>query len=184
MKKVRDKWQIQNIIHYLIKWADWFSEYNSYKFTSHLADALKAVINYKQKLKHKCKKISQINIDKVSDSKNASCKQMSKWNHVLYLIHDVLNETSKSYVFHLICLRILINFWVNCIAFPSVSYFFYSQLQSACWAVEFCCAKMRRCFNENWCLMFWVDFSISILIMFNWCSQSSHWLWVKAQAQA
>ena len=77
VKKVRNKWQIQNIIYYLIKWADWFFEYNFYKFMSHLTDALKAVTDYKQKLKHKHKKISQININKVSDSENALCKQMS-----------------------------------------------------------------------------------------------------------
>ena len=102
MKKVRDKWQIQNTIYYLIKWANWFFEYNFYEFMSHLADTLKAVTDYKQKLKHKHKKTSQINIDKVSNSENASHKQTSRWDHVLYLVHDVLNETSKSCVFHFI----------------------------------------------------------------------------------
>ena len=46
MKKVRNKQQIKNIIHYLIKWADWFSEYNFYKLMSHLADTFKAVADY------------------------------------------------------------------------------------------------------------------------------------------
>ena len=76
----------------MVKWANWFSEYNSYKSVSHLADASKAVADYEHKLKHKHKKISQINIDKVSDSENALCKQTSKWDHMLYSIHDVLNE--------------------------------------------------------------------------------------------
>ena len=120
MKKVRNKQQIQNIIHYLIKWVDWFFEYNFYESASHLTDILKAVINYKWKLKHKHKKISQINIDEVSDSKNALHKQASKWNHMLYSMHDVLNKTSKSYVFHFVCSRILTDFWVN--------YFTFSQL--------------------------------------------------------
>ena len=149
MKKVRDKQQIQNIIHYLIKWADWFSEYNFYEFVNHLADTLKAVINYKQKLKCKHKKISQINIDEVSDSENALHKQTSKWDHMLYSVYSILNETLKSHVFHFINFRISTDFWVNYITFHSVNYFFYSQLQSICWAVEFCCVKSEKHFNKN-----------------------------------
>ena len=166
MKKVRDKQQIKNIIHYLIKWTDWFSEYNFYKLINHLVDASKTVTDYKYRFKHKCKKISQINIDEVSDSENASCKQISRWDHIFYLIYNVLNETSKSCNFK-VCSKISIIFWVNYIAFHSVSYFFYSQLQLTCWTVESCCAKTEKHFNENWCLTFWVDFSISISIMFN-----------------
>ena len=124
MKKVRNKWWIQSTIHYLIKWADWSFKYNFYKLMSHLAGIFKAVINYKQKLKHKHKKISQINIDKVSDSENVSHKQASRWDHVLYLIHDVLNEILKSCVFHFICSKILTDFWVNYIIFYSISYSF------------------------------------------------------------
>ena len=75
MKKVKNKWQIQSIIHYLIKWANWFSEYNFYEFTSHLADVLKAVADYEWKFKCKCKKTSQINIDEISDSEDVSHKQ-------------------------------------------------------------------------------------------------------------
>ena len=149
MKKIKDKQQIKNTIHYLIKWADWSFKYNFYKPASHLVDASKAVTNYKHRLKCKCKKISQINIDKVSNSENVSCKWASRWDHMLYLIHDVLNEALKSCDFK-VCSRILINFWVNCIAFYSISYSFYFQLQLVCWAVESCCVKMRRCFNENW----------------------------------
>ena len=78
MKKIRNKQQIQNIIHYLIKWTDWFSEYNFYEFTSHLIDTLKVITDYEQKLKHKHKKTSQINIDKILNSENVLCKQMSK----------------------------------------------------------------------------------------------------------
>ena len=121
MKKIRNKQQIQSTIHYLIKWADWFSEYNFYELINHLVDASKAVTDYKHRLKHKYKKISQINVDKVSNSENVSHKQISRWDHMLYSIHDVLNETLKSHVFHFICSRILINFWMNCIASHSVS---------------------------------------------------------------
>ena len=129
MKKVRNKWWIQNTIYYLIKWADWFSEYNFYEFASHLADTLKVIADYEWKLKCKHKKINQINIDKVSDSENALCKQTSRWDHMLYSIHSILNETSKSCVFHFICSRILTDFWVNYIIFHSISYFFYFQSQ-------------------------------------------------------
>ena len=133
MKKVRNKWWIKNIIHYLIKWADWFFEYNFYKLINHLINALKAVTDYKQKLKHKCKKISQINIDEVLNSENVSHKWASRWNHMLYLIHSVLNETSKSHVFHFICSRILADFleWII-LHFTLINYFFYFQLQLVC----------------------------------------------------
>ena len=149
MKKVRDKWWIKNIIHYLIKWADWSFKYNFYELISHLADALKAVTDYECRLKCKHKKISQININKISDSENASCKWASRWDHMLYLIHDVLNETLKSCVFHFICSRILTDFWVNYIILYLVSYFFYFQLQLICQTVESCCAKNKKCFNKN-----------------------------------
>ena len=75
MKKVRDKWQIKNTIHYLIKWADWSFKYNSYKPASHLADALKAVSSYKHKLKHKHKKAQASNMNKDLKLKAASHKQ-------------------------------------------------------------------------------------------------------------
>ena len=149
MKKIRDKQQIQNIIYYLIKWADWSFKYNFYKLTSHLADAFKAVINYEQKLKHKCKKTSQANIDEVLDSEDAPCKWVPRWDHMLYLIHSVLNEALKSHGFE-VCFRISTNFWVNCIAFHPVSYSFYFQLQPVHQAVESCCVKSERYFNESW----------------------------------
>ena len=134
----------------MIKWADWFSEYNFYEFVSHLADALKVVADYKWKLKCKCKKTSQINIDKVLNSENVSHKWVSRWDHMLYSVHDVLNETLKSCIFHFVCSRILTDFWMNYTILYSVSYSFYFQLQLICWAVEFCCAKSERCFNESW----------------------------------
>src|SRR5438045_626963 len=40
-------------IHYLIKWASWPSEYNSYELASHLTNAPKAVANFECKLKQK-----------------------------------------------------------------------------------------------------------------------------------
>ncbi len=69
MKKVKNKQQIKNIIHYLIKWADWSFKYNSYKLVSHLADTLKAVSSYKHKLKHKHKKAQASNVSEDSDLK-------------------------------------------------------------------------------------------------------------------
>ena len=63
MKKVRNKWWIKSTIYYLIKWADWSSEYNSYKLISYLADASKAVSSYKHKLKHKHKKVQVSNMN-------------------------------------------------------------------------------------------------------------------------
>ena len=41
---------------------------------NHLADVFKTVTDYEQKLKHKHKKTSQINVDEVSDSENVSHK--------------------------------------------------------------------------------------------------------------
>ena len=74
MKKVRNKWQIKNTIHYLIKWADWSSEYNSYEFISHLAGALKAVSSYECKLKWKHKKVQASNMNEDLKSEAALCK--------------------------------------------------------------------------------------------------------------
>ena len=53
VEEVCDKQFIKDTIHYLVKWAGWSSEYNSYKSVSHLAKALKVVAAFKQKLKHK-----------------------------------------------------------------------------------------------------------------------------------
>jgi len=74
VKKVRDKWQIKNTIHYLIKWADWSSEYNSYKSVSHLAGTSKAVSSYECKLKWKHKKVQASNMNEDSELKAASHK--------------------------------------------------------------------------------------------------------------
>ena len=104
MKKIKDKQQIKNIIHYLIKWADWLSEYNFYKSVNHLADALKAVVNYKCRFKYKCKKISWINVNNISDSEDAFCKQTSRWNHMSYSVHSVLNEAVT-------CFSYALEFW-------------------------------------------------------------------------
>jgi hypothetical protein len=43
------------MIHYLVKWAGWLSEYNSYEPASHLTYALKLVTDFKQKHKRKRK---------------------------------------------------------------------------------------------------------------------------------
>ena len=71
MKEVQDKQWIKNIIHYLVKWADWSSEYNFYESASHLTDTSKAVINYKHQLKCK-QKIKTVNVDEALSSEDLS----------------------------------------------------------------------------------------------------------------
>ena len=133
---------------------------------NHLADIFKAVTNYEQKLKHKHKKISQINVDKVLNSENASCVKMrshalfstqcTEWDfEIMYLKLYNLYELKLSCISFCndlqneVCFRILINFWVNYIIFYSISYFFYFWSQLICWTVKFCCAKSEKHFNEN-----------------------------------
>ena len=55
MEKVYNKRRIKGVIQYLIKWAGWPLEYNSYKPASYLTNAPKAVSDFKRKLKHKRK---------------------------------------------------------------------------------------------------------------------------------
>ena len=56
VEEVLDKHQIKDKIHYLIKWASWPSEYNSYEPAPHLAKAPKAIAAYEKKVsKRKCK---------------------------------------------------------------------------------------------------------------------------------
>ena len=55
VEEVRDKQQIKGVVHYLIKWAGWPSEYNSYELVSHLTNTLKAVADFECKLKRKQK---------------------------------------------------------------------------------------------------------------------------------
>ena len=96
------------------------------------------------------------------------------------------------FVISVILKNLMINLLLQ-ILFYSVSYFFYFQSQLVCWAVESCCTKTRKHFNENWCLIYWIDFSINVLIMlidvlidfwsilcqcFNWhvSCDKQHWL--------
>ena len=53
VEEVQDKQWIKGVIHYLIKWAGWPSEYNSYELASHLTNAPKAIANFECKLKRK-----------------------------------------------------------------------------------------------------------------------------------
>jgi chromodomain-containing protein len=55
VEEVLDKKQIKDTIHYLVKWANWPSEYNSYKPASHLKNVSQAVTAYEQKAKCKRK---------------------------------------------------------------------------------------------------------------------------------
>ena len=69
----------------------------------------------------------------------------SFWSHVFFILY-------------------VLEFWLifEWIILHSVSYFFYSQSQSVCWAVESYCAKNERCFNESLILnifdYFWLIF--------------------------
>ena len=56
VEEVQDKRRIRGTIHYLVKWAGWLSEYDSYEPASHLAKAPKAVADFERKLKWKQKK--------------------------------------------------------------------------------------------------------------------------------
>ena len=67
VEEVRDKRRIKGTIHYLVKWAGWPSEYNSYEPASHLAGAPKAVSNYERKLKRKRKEAQAPNVNENSD---------------------------------------------------------------------------------------------------------------------
>jgi transposase InsO family protein len=53
VEEVRDKRQIKGTLHYLVKWAGWPSEYNSYEPASHLAGAPKAIADYERRMKRK-----------------------------------------------------------------------------------------------------------------------------------
>ncbi len=87
VKKVRDKWWIKSIIHYLIKWAGWSSEYNSYKPVSHLAGASKAVSSYEHKLKCKRKKVQASNMNEDLDSEVVIIShKWWKWDHMLHSV--------------------------------------------------------------------------------------------------
>ena len=52
---MRDKRQIKGVVHYLVKWTGWPSEYNSYEPAHHLINAPKAVADFERKLKRKQK---------------------------------------------------------------------------------------------------------------------------------
>ena len=55
VEEVRDKRQIKGVIHYLVKWAGWPSEYNSYEPVNHLANAPRAIGDFECKQKRKQK---------------------------------------------------------------------------------------------------------------------------------
>ena len=60
MEEIRDKQRIKGVIHYLVKWAGWPSEYNSYEPASHLTHAPKLVADFewKHKRKRKAKRVA------------------------------------------------------------------------------------------------------------------------------
>ena len=50
---MQDKQWIKGVIYYLVKWASWLLEYNSYKLASHLTNTPKAIANFEHKIKQK-----------------------------------------------------------------------------------------------------------------------------------
>ena len=55
VEEILDKRRIKNTIHYLVKWAGWPSEYNTYEPAIHLENAPQAVASFERKLKRKRK---------------------------------------------------------------------------------------------------------------------------------
>jgi hypothetical protein len=55
VEEVLDKRRIKDTIHYLVKWAGWPSEYNSYEPAIHLANAPQAVAAFERKRKRKAR---------------------------------------------------------------------------------------------------------------------------------
>ena len=53
VEEVWDKRKFKDIIYYLVKQARWSFKYNSYKLATYLANVLKAIATFKQKLKQK-----------------------------------------------------------------------------------------------------------------------------------
>ena len=51
-----DKRRIKNELHYLVKWANWPFEYNSYEPAAHLTGAPKAIAAYEKKVTRKRKR--------------------------------------------------------------------------------------------------------------------------------
>jgi transposase InsO family protein len=72
VEEVRDKRRIKGTIHYLVKWAGWPSEYNSYEPASHLVGAPKAVADYERKLKRKRKEARAPNANEASDPEDVT----------------------------------------------------------------------------------------------------------------
>ena len=61
VEEVLDKRRIKDTIHYLVKWAGWPSEYNSYEPAAHLANAPRAIASFEQKLEQKRKRKNKEN---------------------------------------------------------------------------------------------------------------------------
>src|SRR5438046_9356686 len=83
VEEVQDKQWIKGIIHYLIKWAGWPSEYNSYELASHLTNALKAVADFECKLKRKWKEAKPSTRDDIDDE--AVCNRTPVISATLHL---------------------------------------------------------------------------------------------------
>ena len=53
VEEIKDMRKTKDTVHYLVKWAGWPSEYNSYEPAAHLANAPKAIEAFERKLKRK-----------------------------------------------------------------------------------------------------------------------------------
>ena len=59
VKEIRDKQEIKGTIYYLIKQVGQLLEYNFFKPTNYLINALKAIKDFKHRKKHKEKEITK-----------------------------------------------------------------------------------------------------------------------------
>ena len=75
---MRDKRQIKGVIHYLVKWAGWPSEYNSYEPASHLTNAPRAVADFERKLKRKRMEAKAIDNDDEDEDTAVETAQASR----------------------------------------------------------------------------------------------------------
>ena len=55
VEEVRDRRKVKDEVQYLVKWAGWPSEYNSYEPAAHLANAPDAIRAFERKLQRKRK---------------------------------------------------------------------------------------------------------------------------------
>jgi hypothetical protein len=78
------------MIHYLVKWAGWPSEYNSYEPVNHLVNAPQAVATFEQKQKQKHKQ---------KWKKMIMMMRLSLWLKKLIILVDLIFILSYFFIF-------------------------------------------------------------------------------------